>query len=487
MLIPSSGTVRFLQKRTVLIQVIVTGFLAGLVLARFGVVTHWHYVLATLLLCIVIMRKSRITWLVLCTAAMQFGILRGQTVLANLVPLTEYIGKKVAMVGKLEDDTSTYGQYQTEFHITDINMLESGISRELEGKVIVRGFANTTLQRGDVVKVEGKLTNTLGNRQAGMSYADIELVGENRTVLENLRNEFFAGNNTALPEPQASLGMGFLVGLRALLPETLLKSLSATGLTHIVAVSGYNLTVLVRLMRRLLARYSKYVATVAAVGLIIGFMLVTGVSPSIFRAAVVSGLSLGAWYWGRPITPLTVLLLSAAVTAGINPSYIWQDIGWYLSFAAFFGVLVLAPTITARLYQERRPNAFTQLVIETFCAQIMALPIIMLIFGELSIIALPANMAILPFIPFAMLLTFIAAIAGMLVPQFVGWFAWPAEWILTTMVRVIEWMAQVPWASVELYLSLWQLAGIYGVVTIWLFTMRKRAAKHISSYQTVVD
>lgn len=487
MLIPFASYARTLQKRTVLIQLIAIGFLTGLVLAQYGIVTHWHYAVASLALCAVVFGRSRLAWLVLLVAAMQLGVLRGQIVLVSFTDLTERIGEDVAVVGRLEDDTSVARQYQTEFHLTDIHVLQGDEARGVDGRVVVRGFSDTTLQRGDIVRVEGRLGRTLGNRQGVISYADIELIGQDRSMLERMRGMFFAGNRTALSEPQASLGMGFLVGLRALLPDDLLDDLSATGLTHIVAVSGFNLTVLVRLTRRLLAKYSKFIAAAAAVTLIIGFMAVTGISPSIFRAAVVSGLSLAAWYWGRPITAWTVLLLSAVVTSGINPMYIWQDIGWYLSFAAFFGVLILAPAITARLYKSQNPNAFSQLVIETLCAQIMALPIIMMIFGELSLVALPANMVILPFIPFAMLLTFVAATAGVVVPQFVGWFAWPADWILTTMLRVIEWIASLPWASMELSFTFWHLLGIYTAVAIWLLAVRIRGGGNTDPYRTVVD
>ncbi|PSO43545.1 hypothetical protein BRC20_01320, partial [Candidatus Saccharibacteria bacterium QS_8_54_8] len=142
---------------------------------------------------------------------------------------------------------------------------------------------------------------------------------------------------------------------------------------------------------------------------------------------------------------------------------------------------------TARLYQERQPGALTQLLIETFCAQIMALPIIMLIFDELSLLALPANMIILPFIPFAMLLTFVAALGGVFAPAIVGWFAWPADWVLTTMLYIIDWLAGVPWASIQLSLSPWQLVGVYGAIGIWLTVMRLRVRGNMDTYKTVID
>src|SRR5690606_22117849 len=102
---------------------------------------------------------------------------------------------------------------------------------------------------------------------------------------------FAAGLQSALPEPQASFGLGILIGQRDTLPEKTSDMLKMVGLTHIIAVSGYNLTVLVRFTRRLLAKRSKFQATAGAIARILAFLLVTGGQPSIVRAAIISILS----------------------------------------------------------------------------------------------------------------------------------------------------------------------------------------------------
>ena len=99
------------------------------------------------------------------------------------------------------------------------------------------------------------------------------------------------------------------------MPLSINTQLAAVGLTHIIAVSGYNLTIIIRAMRRLLTKRSKYQSTLLSFGLIAVFLLVTGFSASIVRAAIVSGLSLIAWYYGRAFRPLLLILLSAVITA----------------------------------------------------------------------------------------------------------------------------------------------------------------------------
>ena len=111
---------------------------------------------------------------------------------------------------------------------------------------------------------------------------------------------------TALPEPNASFGLGILVGQRNNLPTELYQQMIMVGLVHIVAVSGYNLTILVRAVGRL-KLFSKYQQLILSLLVIAAFLLVTGFSASIVRAAIVSTLGLIAWFYGRKPQPIVIL------------------------------------------------------------------------------------------------------------------------------------------------------------------------------------
>lgn len=218
------------------------------------------------------------------------------------------------------------------------------------------------------------------------------------------------------------------------------------------------------MVRRFLAKRSKYQSTFVSFVLIGVFILITGFSASIVRAAVVSTLSLLAWYYGRSFRPLVLLLVAAALTAGWNPIFIWSDIGWYLSFLAFFGVLIIAPLVKQRLWGDKQQKLLGQVVLESISAQIMAAPLIMYIFGELSIVALLSNAIIVPMVPFAMLSSAIAGIAGMLVPAFAGILAVPATLILTFMLDLTSLFARVPQALVSQNISFAQTLYVYALI-----------------------
>ena len=189
------------------------------------------------------------------------------------------------------------------------------------------------------------------------------------------------------------------------------------------------------------------------------------------RAAIISTLSLGAWYYGKNLKPLLLILLTAALTALWNPLYIWSDIGWYLSFTAFFGVMILGPLVRKRLFKGQHKGIIGELVMETLSAQIMTLPIVLFIFKTSSFIALPANVLVVPLIPLAMLLSFIAGLAGMLIPPLAGWFSFPARYILTYLLDMATLFSRVPNMKFMVTVSLTAMLIMYGAILFILITL----------------
>jgi competence protein ComEC len=246
------------------------------------------------------------------------------------------------------------------------------------------------------------------------------------------------------------LGLGYLTGQRTALPPEIDKQVKIVGLTHVVVASGYNLTILVLFSRRLFSRVSKYFATLMSGLLIMSFMMVTGLSPSMTRAGLVAGLGLLVWYYGRRMHPFVLLSFAAALTLLYDPSYAWGDLGWYLSFGSFIGVIVLAPLLQDYFWGSDKIPLLRQLFIDTLSAQILTMPLILLSFGQYSLYAIPANMLVLPFVPLAMLCTFVAGIGGLVAPGVAELAGYPATLILKYSIAVIERVAGLPDAQKEL-------------------------------------
>lgn len=451
-------------------------FLAGLGAARSGVMLDDAWLWMGLFLVVLSWRVSRLALLVsVALMGLLLGWWRGAVFLDYVRAYEQFYGQKVVIAGTAETD-AVYGKNaQLSFDMTDLEITEPE-SASLAGKIKVEGFGVTSVNRGDVVQVEGSLRPSMGSRQGQIGFAQLEVLGRSTSAIEDIRHRFLAGMQSALPEPHASFGLGLLIGQRSTLPQNVADQLSTVGLTHLIAVSGYNLMIIVRGSRRFLKKSSKYQSTVISIGLITTFLLFTGFSPSIIRAAIVSILGLTAWYYGRAFRPMLLLLLTAALTAGWYPIYLWSDIGWYLSFLAFYGVLVLAPLLVRRFYGgSKRPRALLALIIETLCAQIMTMPLIMFIFKEISVVSLVANILVVPLVPFAMLGSLVAGIAGMLVPSVAGWLAWPALVLLTYMLDIVSIFAGIPHALAERSLSLWQMLVMYGAVGLISLVLWRKA------------
>jgi competence protein ComEC len=466
---------RFRFRRTTLITLGLAAFLGGLGIARTKIQLDGAWVWLGLVLVLVTARQKR--WpaaLVVVLFGLTLGWWRGSGYMKQLDWYGELANRPVIVQGIAGSDAIYTVNSQLSFDLTKLQVQDPE-DIDLVGKLSIKGFGEPMIYKGDHVQVEGKLYPTRGSRSGSISFAQIKILEKSVSPIDSTRRRFAAGMESALPEPQASFGLGLLIGQRNTLPDRVTTALAAVGLTHVVAVSGYNLTIIMRGVRRLLKKSSKYQNTLVSVVLIGLFLLLTGFSASIVRAAIVSLLSLWAWYYGRTFRPILLLLLAAAITAGFYPLYLWSDIGWYLSFLAFFGVLVIAPLVTKRLYKNKEPNPLTALVFESIAAQLMTVPLIMYIFGQFSVIALVANVLVVPLVPVAMALSLVAGLAGMLIAPVAGWLAWPARLLLTYMLDIVNLLARLPHALSQQNLGLGQMLALYGITLFVIMVIWHRS------------
>lgn len=390
------------------------------------------------------------------------GLWRGSAHGADLEAIHAQIGNIVSVRATVSDDADSDTSGKTILRMSSLSINDHAIG----GTLWVSASTDADIKRSDRLTITGKVGPGFGSFAATMYEARVSDVtrpqpGDQARVI---RDWFAAAVQTSIPQPQASLGLGFLVGQKRALPADLAEALVIAGLTHIVVASGYNLTILVRLARRVFMKVSKYTAALAAGFMIGGFVAVTGLSPSMSRAALVASLSLAAWYYGRKFHPLVLLSFAAAVTVMVNPAYMSGDLGWQLSFAAFAGVMILAPLLQRYFFGEKKPSFVRQILGETVAAFIVTAPILIGAFGQFSNVAIIANLLVLPLVPLAMLLTFIAGIGALIVPSFATVISLPATWLLGYMVYVAQWLSHLSWAQTAVQFSVWAVIGCYVLI-----------------------
>lgn len=269
------------------------------------------------------------------------GLGRGGHYGQTLDPLKAKAGQTIVMQARVLEDPSQSVRGDTRIVVGDISINHVKYS----GTIWVSDQGDHDISRDDVIQVSGKAKPGSGTYQLMVTYAQVEIVTRSSDPLLALRDRFAEAVRRVVVEPAASLGLGFVIGQKSALSANFEEQLKVVGLTHLVVASGYNLTILVRLAKRLFEKISKYLVAFSSIFLVVGFIVISGASPSMVRAGIVAGLSIITWYFGRRFHPVQLILLVAAITGIIQPSYVWADLGWWLSFLAFFGVLVLSPLL----------------------------------------------------------------------------------------------------------------------------------------------
>ena len=524
-----------------LIAALCGGFLSGVYLSlelqnSFFANNFWLVFVAIFLVFIFISRLRIMIFFAIITGII-LGIWRGMSVRIDLNIYEEWIGQNVILRGKIKEDPDFGASGDLRLKIVnpeiilsaDYNKLAEDKTENIEdyftllpGTIWASAFSGKEAKRSDQVEISGKLKAGFGVFPATISFGKLTNIfsSPNADPARDIRNIFGEYLRKIIPSPESDLGMGILAGQKTALPLELSSAFMIAGLTHIVVASGYNLTILIRFARRLFAKISRFAALGFGGILVFSFACVTGFSPSMTRASLVAGLSLLAWYYGRKFHPVVLITFVAAITIMLDPSSLWGDAGWWMSFTSFVGVIILAPLVKSYFwgnepdlrkkpslmqkirakFQEifakfklpftknsakkfdksaknfgEKSHTFRGIFIETLSAQIMASPIIALFMGQFSPFGLLANLAILWLLPLTMLLTFIAGIGAFILPHFLAEIvAFPANFLLNYIIEIARFVAELPGASQSVNIGFWPIIGIYFLIFIAIIYLKNR-------------
>lgn len=243
-----------------------------------------------------------------------------------------------------------------------------------------------------------------------------------------LKNKFELAISRSIPEPNASFVNGILLGSRQNIPEEIKEAFNKTGTTHILAISGYNIMIISwAVLGGLVYFFKRRTAFWVSIGIIILFTILTGASASVVRASLMGLLLLFANGYGRLYDAKNSIILAGAIMVYINPFSLVFDVGFQLSFLAVMGLLFLYPYLNRKTNKIFELGGIRELTLMTASAQVFVLPLLIYYFHQFSLWSLPANIMILPFIPFAMLAGFLSGISGMIflpLGKIIGFIAW---------------------------------------------------------------
>lgn len=465
------------MKRLPQILISTIAWIVGLALAQSNLSTlPWSAVIVASISIFVVFRiKTRLGYLLLIVGFVILGMWRGQLAIAQL-PMTTagLIGEKVILTGRVSSEPGWNNDRLHEFVITEVQR----DGKPIDGSLKIKTLVGNALE-GQRVQVEGKVGRALGQTPAQIWYATTTTIDVHRPYPVRLKNLLSSGLSVVLPPTQAGFVRGLLFGSRAAIPPDLERALQRLGLTHIVAVSGYNLTIIVAGLSIFVRRQTRtgFLLTMTGIGF---FTVMTGASAPIVRAAVMSVLFLLVGRARRQLDAKTAVLASIIVMTAWNPLYLYRDVGWQLSVLALLGVLWLAPLFMPR--PGKRVWLARELLAGTLGAYIATAPFIAYTFGTFSLIAPLANLLVLPLIPLIMLLGFIAALAGVLLPMAAPLFL-QVRWLVAGVLWLIVRLAGINWAQAEVTtLYVQEVVASYVVIVMLCCMGRNRSALQLAMY-----
>lgn len=268
---------------------------------------------------------------------------------------------------------------------------------------------------------------------------------------------------------QAGWIAGVLIGSKLLLSDSLEDEFRITGLAHTIALSGFNITIIGVFLQKVLFFLHKRLRLIVTIACITLFVLFVGPSAPVVRAAIMGSIGLLALMGGYRVAILPILLASCFLMNIVHPYTLIYDIGFQLSAVAVLGLIWGVPVVSR--WGQWIPEHFglRETVLGSIAVQIWTLPISLYYFGTFSLVNLPANILISPWISLMMLLSGGTILLSYLLPGSLALFpAVITGYVVQILLQGISWLASIPGAQLTIppFFSIWWFFGTYVVIGV---------------------
>lgn len=408
--------------------------------------------------------KNGIIFLAIFIFSLGLGILRYEVkdVKIDQTYLENQINQKVVLQGVIIQEPSIKEQ-----------TVELIVEVKDSGKVLISAGLFPEFRYGDIVEVNGILKRPENFETENgkdfdyisylaredifyqISFAQVKFIsnGHGSKITGGLlfvKNSFVNKINLLIKEPEAALLNGLLLGAKNSLGKDLQADFRSAGVSHIVALSGYNITIVAEaVMAMLLFLPRAWSLSFGALGILL-FAIMTGGSATVVRASIMALLVLVAKATGRTYDVTRALFLALLFMLAANPKILVFDISFQLSFLSTVALIWISPLIENRCQFVTEKFKLRELIVATLATQIFVLPFIFYKMGMISLVALPVNLLILPVVPLIMLLGFLTAVFGFISTLLALPLAFATSLLLSYVLKVITISAALPFAALTL-------------------------------------
>lgn len=313
---------------------------------------------------------------------------------------------------------------------------------------------------------------------------DVKIINQEKgnkfyTFILTIKNKLLNSINQLLPAPQSGLMIGVLLGGDDQLSKAIQNNFSKTGLTHIVAVSGYNVTIIAEYLLLLgiaLGLWRRQALWFALVGIVL-FVVMVGMPSSAVRAGIMGALLIWAMKEGRLANSTNAIVFAGAIMLLLNPLLLRYDVGFQLSFLATLGIVYFSPFLESEMIKKHRAFGLWEIIILSLSAQIFVVPILIYNFKSLSIISLLANVLVLPIVPLTMLLGFLMLVLEMIFHPLAIVFSWLAYLPLRYEVEVINYLGNFKYSAITVNNFSWIWVVVWYIILVTGIYFFKRHEK----------
>jgi competence protein ComEC len=461
-------------------------FLIGVMLAslcwKIWIIAATFLVAAVFICCWLFQQKRRFIWLAGLAFLMMIGALYYTWDDLQFRKFNIIFDQKTVFAGVIVDDPSvkTGGQEAT-----------LKLEEPFSGNILLKLSRYPEFRYGDELRLEGVIKKPEAGAYADYlakertigisSFAKVEVIGSGRgsavkAFLFGIKRSIIASFQKVLPGREAAFLTGLTLGGQSEFSDEFKNAMKLSGTTHLVALSGYNITIIVWFVMGILVYFVKRrYAFIATIFFIIAFVMMAGAEASVVRAAIMGLIVLLAREAGRVYDLRNAVVLAGLAMVLQNPKVLAFDVGFQLSFLAVLGIVYLRPALANILKAREEPGLFSwrDNLLTTTAAQLAVAPLLIASFGKMSLTSLVANVLILDVIPLTMGLGFIIAAAAFFSYYFSLVLAWVVWIFLVYEIFIINLFAKlsipfspgIGWATATIYYA--------GIIFLIIYARRK--------------
>jgi competence protein ComEC len=296
-----------------------------------------------------------------------------------------------------------------------------------------------------------------------------------KNILFKIRSKFSKTLNKNLNENSSVLTKGILLGEKSGITDETRNNLAKTSTSHIIALSGYNITIVSEIIIQLTKGFSLFTRSILGSSSILLFVILAGGGSSANRAMIMAFILLYARYRGKNYNALWALILAFSIIVAINPMSFRYDMGLHLSVLATFGLIIFQTPIASYFIKKHLHPKIADILASTISASIMTLPYIAYNMGIISFIGIFANLLVVPLLPPLMLFSFIVGLIGQFSNILVLPFVYITHLLSGFILFIINIFGELPFSAI--YKENIPLVGIllvYGIIFYYAFRVSKK-------------